>query len=106
MKPIVYAAVLAAVLSAPIASFAQSAAPVTRAQVRAELAQLEKAGYNPAADNVTYPANLQSAEQRVAAQNAQVAESDTSGYGSHVGGGTQSGGPVGGDGPMSVYFGR
>lgn len=70
MKSFIQAVVVAAVLAAPVASFAQSNQPVTRAQVRAELVQLEKAGYNPArsADS-DYPADIQAAEARVAAQN-------------------------------------
>lgn len=58
----------------PAQSFAQSpqatqaGAPVTRAQVRAELVQLEKAGYRPT-DWVSYPANLQQAQIVVAQQN-------------------------------------
>jgi hypothetical protein len=39
--------------------------------VRAELVQLEKAGYHPGdGDNTTYPAPIQAAEAKVAAQNA------------------------------------
>ncbi|MDI7047882.1 DUF4148 domain-containing protein [Escherichia coli] len=66
------AVVIAAVLATPIASFAQpSNARATRAEVRAQLVQLEKAGYNPAKrDNATYPADIQAAEARVAAQNS------------------------------------
>jgi hypothetical protein len=47
MKSIIKAFAIAALVAAPLASFAQSSQPVTRAQVREELAQLEKAGYNP-----------------------------------------------------------
>jgi Ni/Co efflux regulator RcnB len=67
MKSLIQTVVVAAVLAAPVASFAQSNAPVTRAQVRAELVQLEKAGYNPNANDANYPANLQAAEARVIA---------------------------------------
>ena len=45
-------------------------APVTRAQVKAQLAELERAGYNPGGDNVYYPADIQAAEQRVQAAHA------------------------------------
>ena len=48
MKSLIQAVVVAAALAAPVAVFAQSNQPVTRAQVRAELVQLEKAGYHPA----------------------------------------------------------
>jgi hypothetical protein len=40
---------------------------VTRAEVRAELVALEKAGYNPN-DWINYPENLQAAQQRVDAE--------------------------------------
>ena len=70
MKSLIQAVVVAAALAAPVAVFAQSNAPLTRAQVRAELVQLEKAGYQPAAsDNTTYPVQIQAAEAKVAAQN-------------------------------------
>ena len=90
MKSFVQAVVLAAVLAAPIASFAQSNPPVTRAQVRAELAQLEKAGYNPArGSDPYYPADLQATEARVAAQNGA-----TSSFGGMVSGSSASAGPA------------
>jgi hypothetical protein len=67
MKQIFVTAALALLASSPIASFAQTAAPLTRAQVRAELANLERAGYNPIPDDVEYPARLQKAEARLQA---------------------------------------
>jgi hypothetical protein len=107
MNSRIQAVVMAAVLAAPVASFAQqSDSPVTRAQVHAELVQLEKAGYNPAAsDNTTYPAKIQAAEARVAAQNGA-----TSGVGGDVSGSSDSSGPAGArpsanDGTKSIYFG-
>jgi hypothetical protein len=70
MNSIIKAVAIAVALSAPVVSFAQSNQPLTRAEVRSQLVQLEKAGYNPAsADNATYPADLQAAEAKVAAQN-------------------------------------
>jgi hypothetical protein len=63
------AIIVSAVFGVPVASFAQNQ-PVTRAQVRAELIQLEKAGYNPSTVNRSkYPTDIQAAEARVAAQN-------------------------------------
>jgi len=56
---------IAASLSAPLFAHAQSNAPATRASVRAELIQLEKAGYQPDSDQVNYPVNLQNAERRI-----------------------------------------
>ncbi|MEN2472690.1 DUF4148 domain-containing protein [Burkholderia sp. GS2Y] len=50
-------------------AFAQSAAPLTRAQVREELMRLEAAGYDPSkGDDGEYPADIQAAQAKVAAQ--------------------------------------
>jgi hypothetical protein len=113
MKSLIKAVAIAAVLAAPIASFAQaSQQPVSRADVRNELIQLEQAGYNPATSNDTnYPADAQAAERRVEAQNPALAQTqpvaDTSGYGAPMSGSSQAGGmlqPT--TGPKSVYFGN
>ena len=111
MKSLIQAVVIAAVLAAPVASFAQSNQPVTRAQVRAELVQLEKAGYNPGSDYADYPANIQAAQARVAAQNGTAVAAntaDTSGYGAPAVGTSQAGHaavPAKAD-RNSVYFGN
>jgi hypothetical protein len=90
MKSLIQAAVLTASLAAPIASIAQSDGPVTRAQVRAELIQLEQAGYDPArGEDPNYPADIQAAEARVAAENA-----GTSGVGGTPSGTSASGAPA------------
>jgi hypothetical protein len=81
---------LAALAAAPVVSFAQSNEPVTRAQVRAELVQLEQAGYRPAAVETQYPSDIQAAEARVSAnQVAQPAESSS--YGGVASGSSASG---------------
>ncbi|WP_061123575.1 DUF4148 domain-containing protein [Caballeronia catudaia] len=85
MKAFVPALVIATALAAPTFAFAQSNAPVTRAQVRAELVQLEKAGYNPSQDRVNYPEDLQAAQARVNAENGGSA------YGPSASGTSQSG---------------
>jgi hypothetical protein len=73
MKSLVQAVVIAAALAAPVAVFAQSSQSLTRAEVRADMIQVEKAGFNPARSNPNeYPANIQAAEARVAAQNSAV----------------------------------
>jgi hypothetical protein len=87
MKSLIKAVAIALVLSAPVVSFAQSNEPVTRAQVRADLVQVEKAGYNPL-DWMHYPENIQAAEARIAAQKG--AAVDTS-YGPAANGASQSG---------------
>ena len=85
MKSLIEAAVIAALIAAPLATFAQSSQPVTRAEVRAQLVELERAGYNPR-DWMNYPANIQAAEARVAAE-----KGDASGYGTSSNGSSQAG---------------
>ncbi|MBB4512545.1 DUF4148 domain-containing protein [Paraburkholderia fungorum] len=90
MKSLIETVVVAAALAAPVAVFAQSSQPVTRAQVRAELIQLEKAGYDPSARNdATYPAEIQAAEAKVAAQNGAA-----NSYGGVVSGSSEAGRPA------------
>jgi hypothetical protein len=93
IKSLGSAVALASALAAPAVSFAQqSNGPVTRAQVRAELVQLEKAGWRPAmgmGNNPDYPAGIQAAEARAAAQNG-----GTSSYGGEVSGSSASGAPA------------
>ncbi|WNC92523.1 DUF4148 domain-containing protein [Paraburkholderia sp. FT54] len=92
-KAIVCLALTAAALSAPVLSFAQSNAPVTRAEVVSELAQVEQAGYNPArAEDAQYPADIQAADAIVAAQstNQQTMQS----YGGTPANGATSSGPT------------
>ncbi|WP_206952187.1 DUF4148 domain-containing protein [Trinickia acidisoli] len=89
MNALIKQIAVAVALVAPVAAFAQSNQPVTRAQVRADLVRLEQAGYNPL-DWLHYPENIQAAEQRVSAQEG-AAQSNTSGYGPAVQGASQSG---------------
>ncbi|MDE1182557.1 DUF4148 domain-containing protein [Paraburkholderia sp.] len=114
MKSLIKAVAIAAVLAAPVASFAQSSQqPVTRAEVRSQLIQIEQAGYNPAtASDPTYPADIQAAESRVQAQD-QTAQNvnpvaDTSGYGGAVSGSSSSGRAMDAQTPeqRSIYFGN
>ncbi|TDN61978.1 DUF4148 domain-containing protein [Paraburkholderia sp. BL10I2N1] len=73
MKSILQIAVTV-MLAVPVASFAQQPnEPLTRAQVRAELAQVVKAGYNPGRRDIgKYPADIQAAEARIATQHGMV----------------------------------
>lgn len=105
MKSLIQAVVIAAVLAAPVASFAQSNQPVTRAQVRAELIQLENAGYQPGHADPHYPADIQAAQARVDAQNG-TAQPAENGYGGVVSGSSQTGHPLQANGPKSIYFGN
>jgi hypothetical protein len=89
IKSLIPAVALASALVAPAVSFAQSNGPVTRAQVRAELVQLERAGYHVGDGHTTYPAEIQAAEAKVAAQNGAA-----SGYGGVVSGSSEAGRPV------------
>jgi energy-converting hydrogenase Eha subunit F len=47
---------------------AQATQPLTRAQVKQELVELEQAGYDPGGNPLDYPANLQVARERVEAE--------------------------------------
>ncbi|VWD11499.1 membrane protein [Burkholderia lata] len=90
MKSLIKAVALAALVAAPVVSFAQSQQPLTRAQVRAELVQLEKAGYNPN-DWMNYPENIQAAQAKIAAAQNTGAQADATGYGSNAAAASQSG---------------
>ncbi|SIT51167.1 conserved exported hypothetical protein [Paraburkholderia piptadeniae] len=104
MKSFIKAVAGALVVIAPLVSFAQSNQPLTRAQVREELIELEKAGYNPATadDDVNYPADIQAAEARVAAQHA-AAQAGATSNGGVAGGTSQSGGPASAADMPSLY---
>jgi hypothetical protein len=84
MKSFIQAVAVAAVLAVPAVSFAQSNAPLTRAEVRAQLVQFEKAG--PADSNTSYPVQALAAESMVAAQNGA-----STGYGGVANGSSASG---------------
>jgi hypothetical protein len=104
MKALIKAAVVAAVLAAPVVSFAQSNEPLTRAQVREELVQLQKAGYSPLDDRNSYPEHIQAAEARIAAQNGTTPVNN--GYGPATKGSSQAGARAEQPGPLSVFFGN
>ncbi|MEX3950804.1 DUF4148 domain-containing protein [Paraburkholderia sp. EG287B] len=102
MKYLAQTVVILSIAAAPVLSFAQSNGPVTTEQVRAELVQLEQAGYHVGdGDNASYPADIQAAEARVAAQNG------GSSYGGMVSGSSASGAPAAAiTGLKPVYFGQ
>ena len=102
MKSLIQAVVIAAAISAPVAVFAQSNAPVTRAQVKAELIQFEQAGGRVnTANDPYYPEDFQAAEARVNAQNG-----NNEGFGGVQAGSSASGAPVRAAGGKSLYFGN
>lgn len=86
MKSLVVSLIVGASALAPALAVAQTNdAPITRAEVRADLVRVEQAGFQPArVDNTTYPADIQAAEAKIAAQDTQ--QSAAQGYG-----GTQQG---------------
>ncbi|AYQ40112.1 membrane protein [Burkholderia aenigmatica] len=85
-------ALLVAVSAAVAAPAFASESTVTRAQVRAELTQLQQAGYplNRATD-ATYPDDLQAAVTQIHAADAAARTEQASGYGSNGDAATQSG---------------
>ncbi|MCX4163562.1 MULTISPECIES: DUF4148 domain-containing protein [Paraburkholderia] len=84
---VIQSLIVAAVVALPALSFAQSNQPLTRAEVRAQLVELEQAGYNPSSDQTQYPANIQAAQARLDAQKGLTASS----YGSAAAGTSASG---------------
>lgn len=103
MKSFIYAVVAATALSASYGAFAQSnpSGQLTRAQVRAELVQLEQAGYKPEVSDQYYPRALQTAQAR-------VTNADETGYGAQAAAGVRAGRAIAvkQDGRDSVYFGQ
>jgi hypothetical protein len=90
MKLSLKAAFLAAVVLVPALAFADQSpsAPLTRAQVRDQLVQLEKAGFDPANDcSGDCPGSLKRAEAAVAKQQTEAYTA----YGSALNGTVQSG---------------
>ncbi|RKT20846.1 uncharacterized protein DUF4148 [Paraburkholderia sp. RAU2J] len=106
MKTLIYAALVANALVVPVVSFAQdSAAPLTRAEVRADLVQMEQAGYRPGLKDLHYPTDVQAAEARIHAQDATTPSSTAVG-GVPMNGSSQSGAPSTTAGTHSIYFGH
>jgi hypothetical protein len=105
MKALVFAAVVAGILAAPAISFAQdAAAPLTRAEVRADLVRLEQAGYRPSANDLHYPADILAAEARLHAPDATTPSG--TGVGGVSDGSSQAGAPMTTAGTHSIYFGH
>ncbi|HEY1997724.1 DUF4148 domain-containing protein [Paraburkholderia sp.] len=95
MKKSPYLALVAALLSVPvIASAQQSTTALTRAQVRAELVQLEQTGYNPHRVTSSYPADIQAATASVRVTRDAVNYAATSPAGNPNDGASQTGGAV------------
>ncbi|KJK15443.1 hypothetical protein UB46_37330 [Burkholderiaceae bacterium 16] len=79
MNALIRTVLISCALAAPALSFAQSEqAPLSRAEVRADLIRLEQAGYQPGrGDNANYPRDIQAAEAKVQAEDAASAKSAT-----------------------------
>jgi hypothetical protein len=88
--------------------FAGTDAPtLTRAQVRAELAQLREVGYDQSrGDDPTYPAEIQAAEARLAAKHGDASYGGISAAGSSSAGARKSEHHLDNDGMQPVYFGQ
>ncbi|KVC58594.1 DUF4148 domain-containing protein [Burkholderia stagnalis] len=105
---------IATLLVAVSASFTASAfasdeaQAVTRAQVRAELRQLQRAGYQPGrANDPHYPEDLQAALKRIHASDAVAGDTSAAGYGAEGEAAAQSGGKrVILTADRSIYFGH
>jgi hypothetical protein len=102
MKSLIQSIVIAAALTAPVAVFAQTNAPVTRAQVKAELVQFEQAGgARSLANDPYYPEAAQAAQARIEAQNG-----NGQAYGGAHAGSSAAGAPVQAAGLKPLYFGN
>ena len=102
MKSLIQSVVIAAALTGSVAVFAQSNAPVTRDQVKAELVQFEQAGGRTNLGNDPYyPQDAQATQARVVAQNG-----NGQAFGGVQTGSSASGAPVRGDGLQPIYFGN
>lgn len=93
MKSLIATFAAAAVLAVPAVSFAQQNAPVTRAQVKADLVAVKQAGYKLGSDRTNYPEGILAAEARLNPQQ-NVAAADTTGYGAQPAAAQESGAPA------------
>jgi hypothetical protein len=89
MESFIKAAAVAIIFATPVASIAQSNQALTRAQVRTQLVQFERAGYSPL-DWAQYSTNIQAAQNRAFAQD-DGGRSETASYGPTVNATSQTG---------------
>ena len=103
MKSFIYAVAAATALTASFGAFAQSnpSGELTRAQVRAELVQIEQAGYKPEVSDAHYPNALHTAQAR-------VTNNDATGYGAQAAASARAGRVIAvkQNARDSVYFGQ
>jgi hypothetical protein len=113
MKPLVHLILAGMAAASPFVSLAQGTTTITREQVRAELIQLEDAGYHVGdGDQTTYPEKIQAAEAKISMQDSRQTSSAS------LGGATSGTSASGGEklvphsscvGPVSfcsIYFGN
>jgi hypothetical protein len=81
MKSLIRIVVATVAVVSSFSALAQSNDGATRAQVKAQLIQLERAGYNPDATDPTYPSKLLAAESRITnSEGGVVSTTQGSGY--------------------------
>lgn len=91
-KSLIGVVIAVACSAAPVIASAQSNGALTRAQVRAEIIDLQTVGYSPGtANDNDFPGNIQAAEAKLAARRAD-GQSAAGGYGPAAGGTSESGG--------------
>ncbi|WP_321802536.1 DUF4148 domain-containing protein [Burkholderia sp. BCC1988] len=113
MKTLVSSTLAALIIATPAISFAQQHdRPLTRAEVKAEMARLAAVGYTPALDHNQYPVAILAAEKRVrenagaqAASNT-APSADTTGYGSEGTSTSASGRALTTNGRDAIYRGH
>jgi hypothetical protein len=89
----------------PVTPFAQTTAPLTRAEVRAQLVELESVGYRPASRDLYYPEAIQAAEAGVARVNS-AGDSSAAGVGGTAEPTSQSGPGRSSTGTVPVFRGH
>ncbi|MFB9127623.1 DUF4148 domain-containing protein [Paraburkholderia dipogonis] len=101
LKSLVQAIVIAVAITAPIVTFAQESAPITRAQVKGEIAQLENFGYSSTGSDIDYPSRLMAAEARRGVQGGSAV---TEAYGGKATGSIEAGSRDAGAHTKSLYL--
>ena len=111
MKALIPTLMIACALATPVLANAQSTdrtdstnGPETRAEVRSDLVRIEQAGYNPGRKDPYYPADIQAAEAKVAAEQSSPATAAVGGVA--MNGMSQSGSPDMQPAARSIYFGH
>jgi hypothetical protein len=105
MKTLFAVATLLSTALVAAAAQAQTSAPLTRAEVRSELAELARAGYRPTSDDPNYPSDIQSAEARVSAQPGRTEANNS--YGASFSGTQEAGRPAAiGATQKKIFFGQ